>query len=38
MVTVPSIKVTVERGVTYDFIKGKQNNNQFKVRSFNRLF
>ena len=38
MVTVPSIKVTVEHGGTYDFIKGKQNNNQCKVRSFNRLF
>ena len=34
-VTVPSIKAIVERGGTYGFIKGKQNSNQFKVRSFN---
>ena len=35
IVTVPSIKVIVERGGTYGFIKGKQNSNQFKERSFN---
>ena len=37
MVTVSSIKVIVELGGTYGFIKGKQNSNQFKVRSFNMI-
>ena len=37
MVTVPSIKVIVELGGTYGLIKGKQNSNQFKVRSFNTI-
>ena len=35
IVTVPSVKVIVERGGTYSFITGKQNSNQFMVRSFN---
>ena len=35
IITVPSVKVMVEHGGTYGFIKGKQNSNQFKVRSFN---
>ena len=34
MVTVPSIKVILEREGTYGFIKGKPNSSQFKVRSF----
>ena len=31
--TLPSIKITGERGGTYGFIKGKQNSNEFKVRA-----
>ena len=31
--TTSSIKITVERGGTYGFIKGKHNSNEFKVRA-----